>query len=52
MEIPIAPLPEQHINITFNLILASERIESLDIIRWFVLCGILLMNITGFDRPE
>ena len=26
----------------------TERITALDILRGFVLCGILLMNITGF----
>jgi uncharacterized protein len=33
---------------TLNPITHMERITALDILRGFVLCGILLMNITGF----
>jgi uncharacterized protein len=39
---------EKSVEISLNPVIASERIESLDIMRGFVLCGILLMNITGF----
>ena len=39
---------EQDTKIAFNSVTNLERIESLDIMRGFVLCGILLMNITGF----
>ena len=48
METLIATPVEQDVKTIFNPIATSERIESLDIMRGFVLCGILLMNITGF----
>jgi uncharacterized protein len=48
METLISPLVEKGEKTTFNPVTTSERIESLDIMRGFVLCGILLMNITGF----
>lgn len=35
----------------FKPIVASDRINSLDIIRGFAVLGILLMNITGFGLP-
>ena len=38
----------QPINTTIAPIQKSDRIESLDIMRGLVLCGILLMNINGF----
>jgi uncharacterized protein len=31
---------------------AAQRIEALDVVRGFALCGILLMNITGFGLPD
>jgi uncharacterized protein len=31
---------------------ATRRIEALDVLRGFALCGILLMNITGFGLPD
>jgi uncharacterized protein len=31
---------------------AAQRIEALDVIRGVALCGILLMNITGFGLPD
>ncbi len=31
---------------------AARRIEALDVVRGFALCGILLMNITGFGLPD
>jgi uncharacterized protein len=34
-------------NTTFTPLKASDRIQSLDIMRGFVLLGILLMNING-----
>ena len=37
---------------TFAPLLASERIQSLDVMRGIVLCGILLMNINGFGLAE
>lgn len=48
METLISPLVEKGEKTTYNPVTTSERIESLDIMRGFVLCGILLMNITGF----
>ena len=35
----------------FKPVVASDRINSLDIIRGFAVLGILLMNITGFGLP-
>lgn len=48
MDTPVAAKVEQEAKTTLKPIHAAERIESLDIMRGFVLCGILLMNITGF----
>jgi uncharacterized protein len=48
VEQPIAPTVERAAETALNPISTAERIESLDIMRGFVLCGILLMNITGF----
>ena len=31
---------------------AAQRIEALDFVRGVALCGILLMNITGFGLPD
>ncbi len=31
---------------------AAQRIEALDVVRGVALCGILLMNITGFGLPD
>ena len=31
---------------------AARRIEALDFVRGVALCGILLMNITGFGLPD
>lgn len=36
---------------TFKPVVASDRIDSLDIIRGFAVLGILLMNIVGFGLP-
>jgi uncharacterized protein len=48
VEQPSASTAERAAETTLNPISTAERIESLDIMRGFVLCGILLMNITGF----
>ncbi|MDO8898490.1 MAG: hypothetical protein Q7V19_12645, partial [Bacteroidales bacterium] len=38
-------------NINFTPLIASERIDSLDVIRGIALLGILLMNINGMGLP-
>ena len=42
---PPAPAPERAAP-------AAQRIEALDFVRGVALCGILLMNITGFGLPQ